>query len=220
MENPNAQPIQDRSRNSFDDWAEHPEGRPFGKVPAIYECWLSERGEDRKLGPPRKLFKARVNHIGLIAANLAMRWHPAGDRLLFINRGVENKHQVQEWDLNDDTSRLAAPFDAENLLFDWSPDGTRLALVVEGAESPQNNGIWIGSPEKADWWQVPFSNPILQEGEADKLHRLRKLRPVWSRDGRRFAFVVPGSSRAQCNVPPMCSTWGTGCAKRAGTLPD
>ena len=85
-------------------------------------------------------------------------------------------------------------FDAENLLFDWSPDGTRLALVVEDAESPQNNGIWIGSPEKADWWQVPFSNPILQEGEADKLHRLRKLRPVWSRDGRRFAFVVPGSS--------------------------
>ncbi len=193
-----AQQAKEAAKNSQDEWAANPEGRYVGEAPAVYECWLSERGKDRALGPPRKLFEAKVNHVGLIAANLAVRWHPAGNGLLYLDRAQGKTHQVREFNFKVSSTRRAVPFLAECLLFDWSPDGKRLALVVH-AKQPENNGIWIGSLEKNDWWRVP-SSKVAFEGEAQNLlNSARKLRPVWSRDGRRFAFVAPILPDGQVN---------------------
>lgn len=171
------------------DWDSNPEGRIFRKLPAQYDCWICERKEDRRLGSPRKLFHARCQHIGLIAANLAVRWHPSGEKLFYVNRTSTNGHQVFAFDFEDSDSEKALPFEAEHVLFDWAPNGNPMACVIQGAESPDQDGIWIGTPGEQDWWQVPISLHRMREENIDWLPELRDLRPVWSRDGKRFAFV-------------------------------
>src|SRR5262249_22114650 len=50
-------------------------------------------------------------------------------------------------------------------------------------------GIWIGHPTQREWWRVPGSGSLAQ-GEGDAvLEQLRATRPVWTSDGRHFAFV-------------------------------
>ncbi len=174
-------------------WDANPSGRQFPESPAFYDCWLCERGPDRKISPPRKLFQAETNHVGMVAANFAVRWHPAGDRLLFIDRSQGDSQQVREFDLKNSRSQSAVPFEAKNLLFDWTPGGERLVCVLQDSKTPERNGIWIGRPGESRWWQVPFSNHTVRKSGGDPLSRLRRLRPVWSRDGKQFAFVAPPS---------------------------
>ena len=176
------------------DWDANPEGRMFHQVPVDYDCWTCRRGEDRRLSEPVRLFRARCLHSGLIAANLAVRWHPSGNRLFYLNRKSAKTHQVFEFDLASGDSHLAYPFEAEVLLVDWSPTGERVACVVQNANDPMANGVWIGSPDEKDWWQVPYPLPTLGGENVDVLARTQDFRPVWSRGGKRFAFAGPAIS--------------------------
>ncbi len=181
-------------------WDANPNGRRFPKIPAIYQCWICERGQDRKMAKPQMIFQSRVTHVGLIAANLAMRWHPNGERLVFLDRSQETRHVVKEWDLEDGNALPAASFEAEYLLFDWNPTGTRMTCVVQDAKSPANNGIWIKQPGEEQWWQVPHSEIEAQTEDSIPLNELRKLRLSWSRDGKRFAFSNVPSAQQKTKI--------------------
>ena len=56
----------------------NPAGDLFIEVPVVYTCWLRDETKDE---PPVKLFDAKCDHVGYVAANLAVRWHPQGDRV-------------------------------------------------------------------------------------------------------------------------------------------
>ncbi len=179
------------------EWDSNPEGRVFNQVAVQYDCWLCKRGDDRRLGKPVRLFQARCLHVGLIAANLAVRWHPLGDGLFYLNQCSEKTHQIFEFDLVSQDSHLAAPFEAEILLMDWSPTGENMACVVKNAKDPHTDGIWMGSPGEKTWWPVPFSQPKRERDGGDALAHTQALRPVWSRDGKQFAFVSPASNKGE-----------------------
>ena len=53
----------------------NPAGEVFFELPVVYTCWLRDEAEDE---PPVKLFDAKCDHVGYVAANLAVRWHPEG----------------------------------------------------------------------------------------------------------------------------------------------
>lgn len=173
-----------------------PAGELFVQVPVIYTCWLRDEASG---DAPVKLFEARCDHVGYVAANLAVRWHPRGDRILYLDRGSKGGHALRSYDLKTKASRPIFPHEAPALIFDWSPDGEHLACVL-GTEGPGGNagpglgGIWIGRPDAdpADWWHVPDSRMTALQGESI-LERLRATRPAWTADGRSFAFVTrPG----------------------------
>src|SRR5215469_2515192 len=68
-------------------------GDTFAQMPVIYTCWLREEAKDPAGQPtePRPLFEAACDHVGYVAANLAVRWHPSGDRILFLDQ-VDAQH--------------------------------------------------------------------------------------------------------------------------------
>ena len=112
-----------------------------------------------------KLFEARCDHVGYVAANLAVRWHPRGDRILYLDRGSKGGHALLSYDVKTKVSRPIFPHQAPALIFDWSPDGEHLACVLGteglgGNAGPDLGGIWIGRPdaESAAWWHVPDSH--------------------------------------------------------------
>ncbi len=184
-----------------------PAGDLFVQVPVIYTCWLRDEANGET---PVKLFEARCDHVGYVAANLAVRWHPRGDRILHLDRGSSGGHALLSYDLKAKVSRPIFPHQAPALIFDWSPDGENLACVLGteglgGNAGPDLGGIWIGRPDAdpAAWWHVPDSHVPDVRGES-LLERLRAARPAWTADGRSFAFVTrrggvspadPGESR-------------------------
>ncbi len=178
-------------------WDDHPEGRPFSYLPVRYTCWLREDAGDNGAGEapePRALFDAVCDHSGYVAANLAVRWHPDGERILFLDippAGVVGQHALFEFELESGTKRQVFPHAAEALLFDWSPDGKRLACVVgsRSGGATAHDGLWIGDPALDDWWHVPDSQTLNGTQIQQLLEHLRASRPVWTRDGERFAWV-------------------------------
>ena len=175
-----------------------PAGELFVQVPVIYTCWLRDEASGEA---PVRLFEARCDHVGYVAANLAVRWHPRGDRILYIDRGSSGGHALLAYDLKTKVSRPIFPHQAPALIFDWSPDGENLACVLGteglgGNAGPDLGGIWIGRPDAdpAAWWHVPDSRVTASQGES-LLERLRAVRPAWTADGRSFAFVTrPGGA--------------------------
>ena len=68
-----------------------PAGELFTEVPVVYTCWLRDEATGE---PPVKLFDAKCDHVGYVAANLAVRWHPQGDRILYVDEYVERTPRV------------------------------------------------------------------------------------------------------------------------------
>jgi hypothetical protein len=180
------------------DWDAHPDGRLFLQQPVEYTCWLREKSVEGAAPPPVALFTASCDHIGYVAANLAVRWHPQGDRIVHVQSVGPRQHGVFEFDLADKSSRKIFPHAAEALLFDWTPGGSHLVCVLGDANQPSDkHGIWIGSPQAAgadDWWQVPDSALAGKKYRTSILQDLRSLRPAWNPDGTRFAFVKERSA--------------------------
>ena len=52
------------------------------QIPVVYTCWLRDEAAGE---PPVKLFEAKCDHVGYVAANLAVRWHPQGDRIVYVD---------------------------------------------------------------------------------------------------------------------------------------
>ncbi len=152
--------------------------------PTLYTCWLrSEPKAGQPLNVP--LFTVRCGHPGYVAANLAVRWHPDGQHILYVMQENE-RYGLYELDLQRETSRQVFPHTGSDLIFDWAPDQTHLVCVVSDKTSgAETAGVWIGKAGADDWWHVPNSSE-LGRGE---LEDLRAARPVWTTDGSRFAFI-------------------------------
>lgn len=162
------------------------EGHRFAARPIVYTCWLHSESKD---GQPRNipLFTARCSHPGYVAANLAVRWHPDGQHVLYVEQDDEGWYGLHQFDLQTERSRLVFPHTGNELIFDWAPDNTHLVcLVSDVRDVSSKQGIWIGQPNAKQWWHVPDSAP---EGYW-KLEDLLAARPVWTLDASRFAFVT------------------------------
>ncbi len=171
-----------------------PVGDQHAARPTLYTCWLRE---EVKPGQPLNvpLFTVPCGHPGYVAANLAVRWHPDGQHILYIQQDDPGRHGLYEYDLQTQSSRPVFPHTGDALIFDCSPDNAHIACVLAGKIEPSSDGgIWIGKPGESDWWHVPDSAGLGCRGLED----LRSARPVWTSDGNRFAFVStsPGKDKA------------------------
>jgi hypothetical protein len=176
-----------------------PEGRLFGKQPAVYTCWLRDEPKDGAAPEPRELFTAQVADVGYIAAGLAVRWHPKGDRVFYVEQDAAS-HVVSEFDLTTKKTRRVLPdVKAADVVFDWSPDGAHLACVAAGTPGQKDDGICVRVGE--EWWHVAES---AQPGGG--LEHLKAARPEWAKDGRRFAFVTSLPGKAEGD-PARYSLW-------------
>jgi dipeptidyl aminopeptidase/acylaminoacyl peptidase len=178
-----------------------PNGDLFVGMPVIYTCWLRA---DAQEDPPVKLFEAKCDHVGYVAANLAVRWHPQGDRIIYLDAVGSGRHALFAYDLKTKASRRVFPHDAPAIVFDWSPDGTHLGCVLGtagpgGSSGAERDGLWIGQPDSdtATWWHVPDSNERAQAELGSLLEQLRASRPAWTTDGKSFAFVTHRQGAAQ-----------------------
>jgi hypothetical protein len=175
--------------------ADDPAGRVFVRQPAVYTCWLRDEPQGDNSPEPRPLFSAALDDVGHVTGGLAVRWHPKGGRILYVKQ-VGGGQAVFEFDLKSRESRRVFP-DADTataVVFDWSPDGSHLACVLAGTPGAREDGIWVGR-DGSDWWHVGESVP-LSIVPGGLLEWLKASRPVWTNDGRRFAFVtaLPGSA--------------------------
>ncbi len=184
-----------------------PAGDLFFQMPIVYTCWLRD---EEKGDPPVKLFEAKCDHAGYVAANLAVRWHPKGDRVLYLSGVASGRHALFVYDLKTKASQKIFPHDAPALVFDWSPDGKHLACVLGNASSgnpapigagsrADHTGLWIGEPDgaPATWWRVPNSGLVTPAEGQSPLEHLRAARPAWTADGGSFAFVTHRPSVSQ-----------------------
>jgi hypothetical protein len=176
-----------------------PAGRIHFRQPITYTCWLYEQTNGAAPAPPVALFSATADHVGYVAANLAVRWHPSAERIDCITQVAEHQHGLFEYDLATKQSRQIFPQTSEALVFDWTPDGSHLTCVLGGSRSTDADGIWVGHDAEADWWHVPHSGELSPGELPSPVERLRATRPAWTADGSRFAFAswVPGATPQQ-----------------------
>lgn len=177
-----------------------PAGRVYLQQPVVYTCWLREEARDGQSPKPAALFEAACDHVGYVAANLAVRWHPHGNRLLYVKEVGAGRHGLFEFDLETRASSQVLPQTAAAVTFEWAPDGEHLVCVLgNGQRDPATDGIWIGRPGAGAWWHVPDSAALAEGPLPSLLEQLRATQPAWTHDGTRFAFVscTAPSSRQQ-----------------------
>ncbi len=172
-----------------------PAGSVFLKQPTVYTCWLRDEPKGEATPEPRELFTAQVDDVGYVAAGLAVRWHPSGERIFYVGQD-RGTHAIFEFDLANKTShRISPDVSASAVVFDWSPDGTHLTCLLTGTPGGKDDGIWIRR-DGADWWHVAESVPVAGQMNLP-LERLKAARPAWTKDGRRFAFVMTQPGQAE-----------------------
>lgn len=200
--------IQPNASNVADsEWDDSPDGRVMQKRSVQYSCRLHEK--DAEAGTvPEVLFEATCDHVGYVAANLAVRWHPDGRAILYLDQNEHGKLEIRSWNLADGKSEMAFAHSADAMIFDWAPDSQNLVCVLDDPDL-KVRGIWIGTPGEDDWWHVTNSSgaeaaqPLVnsfdvmemmlagQFGTANSpIERLRSARPAWNREGSAFAFVT------------------------------
>ncbi|HEY3963714.1 MAG TPA: hypothetical protein VGM05_04100 [Planctomycetaceae bacterium] len=181
------------------------EGNIVHQRPVKYICWLRDEPVDGNQPAPRELFQASCEHVGYIAAGLAVRWHPDGQRIVFVDSGRTGNHQhsLYEFDLRTWTTRSVFPQRADAVIFDFAPGGSHLVCVTGFAGDPHDGtqyraevaGIWTGSPDDDKSWWKAAGTERLAVGELPSLiEGLRASRPAWTDDDQRFASVVSDSA--------------------------
>ncbi len=188
---PHAEP-DESTPATFQDWDDAPEGRRFGFRKIRYTCWLRDDLSADENAEPKKLFDADCGHVGYVAANLAVRWHPSGEKILFVRKVDDTKHGIFEYDLADGEFHRRFPHLAYRILCDYAPGGKYLACTVGSIDGKDpNDGLWISETDSGNWWRVPDSaSNATATDHGQLIERLRAARPAWSADQIRFAFVT------------------------------
>jgi hypothetical protein len=193
---PNGQPP---VRLPFGNGHQDPAGTVHFQQDVVYTCWLYEPTDGGQPAEPVALFEVAAGHPGYVAANLAVRWHPRQERIDYVKQVAAHQHGLFEFDLASKRSRQVFPHTSEALVFDWTPDGSHLVCVLGNTQGDGTDGIWVGQPDQADWWHVPYSGSLAPGEFRSPLENLRATRPAWTADGSRFAFpsYVPGPTPGQ-----------------------
>jgi WD40-like Beta Propeller Repeat len=176
-----------------------PAGNIHTQRPIRYTCWLYEKSDEKLLPAPTALFEAACDHVGYVAANLAVRWHPRGKHVFHVEQIAPNQHALFAYDLATHKSSQVFPHASEALIFDWTPDGSHLVCVLGSRRPTDTDGIWIGQPDADDWWHVPDSSDLAYAELPSVLEALRATQPAWTPDSRRFAFTsyIPSPNKEQ-----------------------
>jgi hypothetical protein len=190
--------------------ANRPEGNLHFQQAILYTCWMYEGTSGGQAGKPTELFTARCDHVGYVAANLAVRWHPREPRIFYIKE-IDERHGLFEYDLTSKKSKQVFPHTSHALIFDWTPDGSHLVCVLGNCpREPRLDGTWIGQPGDNDWWHVPHSGLLMRAQLGAMLENLRACRPAWTSDASRFAYSCTEEGSTP-DAPPRHSL-------RVGTL--
>lgn len=175
-------------------WDAAPTGRLFYQQSIVYSCFFQKRsmqGSDSDAASvvePRMLFDARCDHVGYVAANLAVRWHPDGKRIVFVDQVEPSRHSLFEFDLATQTKRRLLPDAYSSLLFDWSPQGHFLSCLAVDANT-QLCDLLVWSVDDEHWRPLAKAfDPAGADSEA-MLERLRRARPVWRSDESSLVLV-------------------------------
>jgi hypothetical protein len=201
---PNRQPAPQPLQSPF---GLNPDGEVYHQRPVAYTCWIRAEPKAGQAVQPQALFEAACDHPGYIAANLAVRWHPQGDRIYYLHQIGVHEHALFEYDLRTKRARRIFPKTAEALIFDWTSDGSHLVCVLGNTRANlQESGTWIGKPGADDWWHVPHSEELGEGQLPSLLEQVRAAQPAWTRDGTRFAFTshTPGTTQED---PGRSSLW-------------
>lgn len=193
---PNGRPREDGGR-----FPSPADGRTVHQRPVKYTCWIRDEASGENQPPPRELFSASCEHVGYISAGLAVRWHPDGHRVLFVDAGPagDHRHGVREFDLATSKIRTVFPHRADAVIFDFTPRGSYLVCVAGFAGDPNDGariradvaGIWIGDPDDGkSWWKAPGTERLAAGELPSLIEGLRASRPAWTSDDRQFASVA------------------------------
>jgi hypothetical protein len=207
------EPLRDANQAGTDpglvvaDWEAFPDGRPFYAGQMEYTCWLAQApsqdattqdgtSQDATQAEPKPLFTARCNHSGYVAANLAVRWHPSGQQIVFVDQVDEVHMGLFVFDLQSSTRKQVMEKVAQTIVFAWSPRGNYLSASLHGvAEGTQHDGVWLlagqqlTAPETA-WWHIPGSDQYETRGWREPLELLRRSQPVWNQDESKLAYPL------------------------------
>ena len=177
--------------------------------PAPEEIWTSEsdgaRGDSVELPvkwtprTPRKLLSAHCRTEMQIKADALFAWHPAGNRVLFLDTDASGLQRVFSFDVNTHDRDVASPINATSLAFSISPRGDRLHLAAADAEQTT---LWVGSiGADEDSWENIESTPgprrvpalvvkdALAGGGEVLLYDLRPRLGIWSPDSQWLAHT-------------------------------
>lgn len=205
----------------FGNWDENPDGRRFLPGQVQSTCWFREEPTGEVPAEPRALFTARCNHAGYVGANLAVRWHPSGQKIVYLDLLDDGQMGLFEFELSTGNRGQISPRTGAAMVFDWSPGGSYLTCSVVGNSSgTQADGTWVVAKDElggaADaWWQLPHSERFAVQVSFDLLEVLRTARPVWSTDERALAFIAMQPVNAQL---PSVATESKRSTHRLDTL--
>ncbi len=192
-------------------WDANPDGRWFLPGQMEYTCWLRhERTTEDSPATPIPLFTARCNHSGYVAANHAVRWHPEGQKVFYLDLLEDGLLGLHEFDLTTGNKRLIFERTAVAMLFDWSPEGNYLTCtLIATADGNQHNGTWVFTgrelmPQAEEWWHVPGSQHFATLQNFDLLEVLRIGQPSWSADEHAFAFVARPAPETEHEGAELC----------------
>jgi Tol biopolymer transport system component len=189
---------------------ENADGGFYAPHNIVYTCWLRDETKGADKAENVKLFEAECNHTGYIGANLAVRWHPKGDRILYLDKTSEHRLNLFEFALDSKRTSRVFSHDAEALVFDWDPTGKSLAVVagrldpvtinLKGGNADVNvggvqtnadeDGLWLHLADNDAWWHVPQSHELARGDLTSLIERLRATLPAWTDDGKKFAFAT------------------------------
>jgi hypothetical protein len=192
-----------QNRLTNDAFPALPEGNIVHQRPVKYTCWLRDEVANDNQHEPRELFQASCEHVGYISAGLGVRWHPDGQRVLFVDVGqaYDHRHGIYEFELRTQTTRAVFPHRADAIIFDFTPLGSHLVCVAgfsgdanDGAQiRAEVAGIWIGNPDDdRSWWKVPGTERLAAGELPSLIESLRASRPAWTDDDTQFANAACG----------------------------
>lgn len=204
------------NRSPVEDWETSPEGRRFTKMPIEYTCWIRNVDRDEKNHEePVELFSAHLDHPGYVAANLAVRWHPSGDRILFLNQVAGDRVSLFEFNLQTQETRGLIDKQAKAMIFDWSStDRYLICSLLGGERGVTADGLWMidqadlesggdGQSLPQNWRHVEDSNWGTIIPDSVSLDHLRHTRPAWTASDDQFAFPSfqsVGGNQIACRI--------------------
>lgn len=180
-------------------WDNAPSGRQYFPGATEYKCMHRTSGA----GKPEELFVARCDHTGYVAANLAVRWHPSGKSIWFVDRTEAGQIAVFEYTLADKSRRRVTQFESAALVFDFSPAGTFASCASLGTAS----GIVQFCPVDDEQWSELPDSGLAGPPTADWLEQLRASLPKF--DSRDQACVYKTRAKFRASADPGKTRWNT-----------